>query len=193
MDMTDARLAKQDWIDAALDVLLTSGPDAVAVQPLARRLGATKGSFYWHFATRDELLTETLARWEVVATDDVIALLEAMDASAAEKATRLFAHVMTASEKRPGELLLLAGADHPAIAAAVERATKRRLAYVAQLLRQTGLSADVARRRADLAYAAYLGHAQLAHAVPAVLPRTARGRRDLVAEMATTLLGHNAG
>jgi AcrR family transcriptional regulator len=191
--MPKARLAKQDWIDAALDVLLASGPDAVAVQPLARSLGATKGSFYWHFTSRDDLLTETLSRWEVVATDDIIARVESMDAGAVEKATRLFAHVTTASEQRPGELLLLAAVGHPEIAAAVERATKRRLTYIARLLRQTGLSAEVARRRANLAYAAYLGHAQLAHSVPSVLPRSAQARRELVKEMAATLLGHDGG
>ncbi|MGB8962821.1 MAG: helix-turn-helix domain-containing protein [Pseudonocardiaceae bacterium] len=75
--MAQARWTRDGWIDAALHVLLNEGPDAVAVQPIARRLGATKGSFYWHFSSRDELLGAALARWEVVATDDVIAEIEA--------------------------------------------------------------------------------------------------------------------
>src|SRR6266571_4302142 len=56
MPMPDTRLSQDDWVDAAVQVLLHEGPDGVAVQPLARRLKTTKGSFYWHFSSREELL-----------------------------------------------------------------------------------------------------------------------------------------
>ena len=61
MPTASSRLSRDSWIDAALELLLQSGPDAVAVQPIARRLGTTKGSFYWHFSSRDDLLRATLA------------------------------------------------------------------------------------------------------------------------------------
>jgi AcrR family transcriptional regulator len=54
--MPQKRLTRQDWIDAALEALETGGVPAVAVEPLASRLGVTKGSFYWHFKDRNELL-----------------------------------------------------------------------------------------------------------------------------------------
>lgn len=167
---------------------MDEGPDAVAIQPLARRLGATKGSCYWHFASRGELLRATLARWEIVATSDVIADLEASAQPAAEKARSLFARVTASSARYPGQLSLLAAADHPDVAAAVERSTKRRVDYVAGLLRKAGLQPAVAKRRAVLAYAAYLGHAQLVRTSPDVLPDTPRTRRALVDEMAAILL-----
>ena len=47
-----ARLSAEDWAVAALDVIAESGLAAVAVEPLAKRLGVTKGSFYWHFPSR---------------------------------------------------------------------------------------------------------------------------------------------
>jgi AcrR family transcriptional regulator len=53
-------LSKADWTEAALDALAGDGLSNVAVEPLARRLGATKGSFYWHFANRAELIAATL-------------------------------------------------------------------------------------------------------------------------------------
>src|SRR5436309_819503 len=60
----DARLSKDDWLKAARLALLKRGPDAVRVEPLARDLGVTKGSFYWHFSDRADLLESLLREWE---------------------------------------------------------------------------------------------------------------------------------
>ena len=186
--MPDTRLNRDDWIEAAVDVLLHEGPNGLAVQPLARRLKTTKGSFYWHFSSRDDLLRAALERWEVVATDDVIAAVEARSGDPREQAELLITEVTARTEAHPGELLLLAGADHPDVAAAVERVTQRRIDYLARTLRANGLTAAVAARRATVGYAAYLGHAQLARAVPGVLPETPRGRRAITAEVVEVLL-----
>ena len=53
-------LSKADWTESALLALARDGLTGVAVEPLARRLSATKGSFYWHFANRAELIAATL-------------------------------------------------------------------------------------------------------------------------------------
>src|SRR5690349_9457645 len=71
------RLTAQDWADAALTAIGEGGLAAVAVEPLAARLGATKGSFYWHFANRDALIEAALERWEEVGTEAVITEAEA--------------------------------------------------------------------------------------------------------------------
>lgn len=183
------RKTADDWTEAALGVLLADGPDAVAVQPLARRLGTSKGSFYWHFATRDDLLRAALTRWVQVATDDVITAVDGAADDPGEKAKLLIARVTASSSQHPGQLRLLAAADHPDVRAALATATSRRIAYVAKLLRATGQPKAVAIRRATLAYATYLGHAQLAHTTPQVLPATTRGRRDLLTELTDVLLG----
>jgi CubicO group peptidase (beta-lactamase class C family) len=60
----DTRLSKSDWLKAARLALLHRGVDAVRVEPLARELGTTKGSFYWHFADRAALLEALLVEWE---------------------------------------------------------------------------------------------------------------------------------
>jgi AcrR family transcriptional regulator len=182
-----AHLTAADWAAAALDALLSDGPSGVAVQPLARRIGATKGSFYWHFGSRDELLRAALARWEEVATDDVIRSAEAASDDPREKARLLFGWVTASSADHPGQLRLLAAADHPDVRAALDRATRWRVDYIARLLREMGQPADVAARRATLAYATYLGHAQLAHSTPDLLPATAQDRRDLLDELTRVL------
>ena len=58
-----ARLGRDDWIRAALDAIAAGGLAAVAVEPLARSLGVTKGSFYAHFSNRDELIEAALEAW----------------------------------------------------------------------------------------------------------------------------------
>ncbi|MCZ7642308.1 MAG: TetR/AcrR family transcriptional regulator [Pseudorhodoplanes sp.] len=57
------RLEAADWIEAAQDALATGGVEAVRVEPLAKALAVTKGSFYWHFADRRALLDAVLDTW----------------------------------------------------------------------------------------------------------------------------------
>jgi len=75
--MVKATTTQQDWVDAAYSAFLADGLAAVRVEPLARVLGATKGSFYWHFADRAALVGAVVERWEAQETDAVIALAEA--------------------------------------------------------------------------------------------------------------------
>ncbi|HVU82101.1 MAG TPA: helix-turn-helix domain-containing protein, partial [Rhodanobacteraceae bacterium] len=58
------RLSAADWERGALEMIAQEGVDALAVEALARRLGVTKGSFYWHFKNREALLQAALNRWE---------------------------------------------------------------------------------------------------------------------------------
>lgn len=58
------RLTREDWIEAARRALIASGVDDVKVDRLAKKLKVTRGSFYWHFKHRKELLDALLAGWE---------------------------------------------------------------------------------------------------------------------------------
>jgi AcrR family transcriptional regulator len=55
---------RDEWIQAAIEALVHGGEPGVRVEALARDLGVTKGSFYWHFADRAALLDGVLERWE---------------------------------------------------------------------------------------------------------------------------------
>ena len=159
------RLSAQDWTAAAVEALAAGGVAAVAVEPIAARLGTTKGSFYWHFAGRDALLEAALAHWERIGTEDVIALVET-EPDPLSRLRKLLAVAIGGHDSV--ELALQPNADHPLVAPVLARVTERRLAYLTALFTEIGFPPAEARHRSRLAYAAYLGHAQLRHATPAL-------------------------
>lgn len=57
------RLTRDDWIDAALRLLIDGGVDAIQITVLSRGLGVTRGSFYWHFDSRESLLDALIHQW----------------------------------------------------------------------------------------------------------------------------------
>ena len=153
------RLDRDAWIDAGLQALERGGAEAVAVVPLARELGVTRGSFYWHFGSRDELLAAVLERWERVHSDEVLVAAEAI----ADPRERLRALFGRAGSKAPSIFvrLLDAAEREPLVRATLERTQARRLEVIARACREAGMTPAAARHRALLCYAAYVGLARL--------------------------------
>ncbi|MFF1342591.1 TetR/AcrR family transcriptional regulator [Streptomyces sp. NPDC058290] len=164
------RLTADDWADAALAALAERGLAAVAVEPLATRLGTTKGSFYWHFSNRDALVAAALARWEELSTERIISAMEAAEPDPEARLGALLRAATASAAEDPLEVRLLAASDHPMVAAALARVSERRVGYLAHLFELLGFPPPEARRRGVLAYTSYVGHAQLAHAVPGSVP-----------------------
>lgn len=169
---SSSRLSATAWEDAALEAIAGLGLAGVAIEPLAKKLGVTKGSFYWHFADREALVHAALKRWERRSTEDVIAWLEAIE----DPRDRLRQLFRQASQKGPWTRLSLAisaAADHPAVRPLLQRVSKRRIDFVARCYRELGFSGQRARHRARLAYAAYLGFLHLSREAPKVVSNRA--------------------
>ena len=180
-------LAPADWAAAALDAIADGGLAAVAVEPLAVRLAATKGSFYWHFASRDALLAAALELWERRTTTAVTERIEASSVEPRERIRLLVGEVAgIATADRVGPALLASARD-PLVAPVLERVTERRVAFTAALFAELGFTPPDARRRALLAYSVYLGQAQLGHAGAGVLPKTRAGKAAYLDHVVATL------
>ena len=166
--MTDAehkpgargRLSATDWEQAALDVLAHGGVAAVAVESLARTLGVTKGSFYWHFPTREALLKAAIDRWEQRDEDQVIAHVERI-ADPRERLRELFQRVSREVQSHLVYAALLQASDHPLVQPVIERISRRRLALLTAAYAEAGFEPRTAQHRARLAYTAYSGFLQL--------------------------------
>lgn len=154
------------WAHAALAALERGGLRAVAVEPLARELGVTKGSFYWHFRSRRELIAAALERWT---RDHVDAPLDAV-ATIADPRERLVALLARAGSKSPSIFIrLLDATDEPLVRATVAAAAEARVAFLARAFEDLGMPRAPARRQALLAYSAYVGRAHLERDAPGVL------------------------
>ncbi len=81
---------RSNWLEKALDVLFSHGIGQVKVEILARELAVTKGSFYWHFKNRDELLQGMVDWWR----EEQIAFLEDLDEQRLDDPTGLIKAVI---------------------------------------------------------------------------------------------------
>jgi len=154
------RMSREDWVRVAMAAMATDGLDALAVEPLAKRIGTTKGSFYWHFADRAELVDAVLAAWERLATQAIIDELGSV-ADATERLRRLLAIVFRDAEEDRIEHAVHAAGAHPQVAPVLARVTQARLGFLETIFRDLGLTPARGRDRARITYAAYLGHLQL--------------------------------
>jgi AcrR family transcriptional regulator len=167
---TKERLGRSDWIYEAVRVLGEEGVEAVRVEPLAKRLGVTKGSFYHHFGDRDELLLAILDTWH-------------------ERATSLVIEVVNQHSRRPDERLrhLLEMAIDPTlrgvfrfvdvairewarkdrrVQSMLESVDAERIAYIAERLVALGCDKAEAETRSFLIYSYILGEAHIARTFP---------------------------
>ncbi|TCT20064.1 TetR/AcrR family transcriptional regulator [Thermomonas haemolytica] len=153
------RLSADDWAKEALDQIAEQGVASVAVEPLARRLGVTKGSFYWHFPSRDALLQAALERWERD-EQNAYGALEAI-ADPTERLRTLFRLIAQHSKTHVIYSELLKAAGHPAVDAVLAHVLERRTGFLFTSFRQAGLSQKDALNRARMTYAMYVGFLQL--------------------------------
>lgn len=156
--MEKKTIGREAWIEAALKVLSKEGVGQVRVELLAKRLGVTKGSFYWHFSNRAELLRAVLSHWRRLATADIIAHAEASASEPKERLTRLMLRV-SQSRAAPGlEAGIRAwGVSDEEARLALEEIDSQREGYVRGLLVAHGLTREIAARRARALYLMLIG------------------------------------
>lgn len=153
-------LSAGDWQQQALEMIAEKGIRAFAVETLARRMGVTKGSFYWHFENRDALLEQSLLRWE---KHDKMNLQTSLGAIAdpRDRLRSFFRHSGQESLTHNVYSALCSAADHPQVEPLLERVAQRRIHHIQTAFAEIGFAAEEALHRARLTYSTYLGFLQL--------------------------------
>ncbi|WP_298428848.1 TetR/AcrR family transcriptional regulator [uncultured Jannaschia sp.] len=152
----ESRLGPNAWIDAAYAAFERGGVGAIRVDPLAKALGITRGSFYWHFKDRQALLRAVINRWDATNTEATIAENEAVGGAPAARLLRLLR--TCATDDGRFEIGIRAWAKDDAGARSIlERIDGRRIGYMARLATEAGVAEEDARIRARVGYLAWLG------------------------------------
>jgi AcrR family transcriptional regulator len=165
-DSSRTSLTPERWIDAATEVLADQGIDSVRVDSLARALKVTRGSFYWHFRDRDDLLRAVLQAWRTQATVQLTRRLKSARDDPRDQIRDLISlpfRGRAAARAARIELAIRAWARCDDMARAfVDEADAARIGYIAQVFSSLGFSISEARTRAFLLYSYELAESLLA-------------------------------
>jgi AcrR family transcriptional regulator len=153
-------LSADDWAREALELIAEAGVQSMAIEPLARRMGITKGSFYWHFSSREELLERALGRWEEHDSRNLNNSLGEID-HPRDRLVSFFRRV--GREKLTHEVYseLCAAAGHAQVEPVLERVAQRRMKHLSLAFEELGFDPVTARNQARMTYSVYLGFLQL--------------------------------
>ncbi|MBL4661220.1 MAG: TetR/AcrR family transcriptional regulator [Alcanivoracaceae bacterium] len=162
-------LTAEDWQEAALTVIAHQGVAAVAVESLARDLGVTKGSFYWHFSNRMDLVKQALKRWRL--GDKKLIAEKILPIKNPKK--RLLAWFKLSAEPIQTHLIystLLADRSHALISKILKEITLERLDHLQNSYIEMGYENNQAKSQSLLAYSVYVGFLHMSKTLYGALP-----------------------
>ena len=152
------RLTSQDWIDFGIRTLAVDGFESLKADILSKRLGVTRGSFYWHFEDLAAFHQRIVDQWKTTSTEEIILAVETHDDPDARLRDLLIRAFGTRSDI---DLQMCTWAQFNEVAAhAVVDITRRRQDYIASLIEACGVPSADAPVRAQLLYWSYLGAVQ---------------------------------
>lgn len=156
------------WLNAAYEVLVTAGVDAVKVMPLAQMLGLSRTSFYWHFKDREALLAALLDRWEAQNTGNLVARTEAYAESINEALYNLFDCWLTRDlfDSRLDFAIRNWALGDPAIKAKLQRTDETRITAIRAMFARFGYDPEQADTRAHTVYYTQIGYISMMVAEP---------------------------
>ena len=179
------RLSRDDWLASALEVLFSEGVGKVSIVRIARDLGVTSGSFYWHFKDRNDLLRSLLDFWVHSQTEAILEKVDQFEGTPSERLLKLM-ELLTLGEQARYEVAIRAWAGFDDMAAEVVRgADKRRIEWLRAMFRKLGFKGTEAEMRARL-----FVYYQLAE--PSVLWREPKSKRREIMRLRHRLLTSRA-
>jgi AcrR family transcriptional regulator len=150
------RLKPEDWIRAAIEGLLKRGVKGLRIAHLARELGVTPGSFYWHFRDREEFRDRVLQHWR----NEMLArgIRAVGDAGKGAAKLRTLPDVLVQQGLPDYDAAMRTWAlTDPFVAARVADADALRIRWLTDMFEEAGHSRQVAAARAQTVFWIFLG------------------------------------
>lgn len=149
------RLTKEDWLGEGLKILQEFAQNKIRILYLCERLGVTRGSFYHHFKSIDEFISELLKKWE---NDNTLMLIEVSSQEVSGKEQLKKLGEMTMSSNKAVEVAIRSWSLYNSVVKEyLDKVDKIRLAYLVTIFKQAGLPQEVAEKRAQVDYALLVG------------------------------------
>ncbi len=159
VDPPKPSLGRHDWLSAALNLLAEEGIEALQITRLARELDATRGSFYWHFKDREDLLNSLIEEWQAANSGVIAQTLDGADTLADGVLSLFYIWVHDEQFSRHLDQAIRAWARHDTdIGAVVRREEDNRVAAIARFFRRHGYEEDDALVRARVIYFTQVGY-----------------------------------
>jgi len=157
------RLMREDWLATAKKILVQSGVDDIKIDRLAKRLKVTRGSFYWHFRSRSDLLSAILKDWEVRNQVEISQIQDRWAETGPDLNEVSAIWLGEDPDFQAQDLAIRSwGRKAPPVAQAVHRIDEAWIDLFSQLYRQDGYDADQSLVRARIAYFHQVGYYALA-------------------------------
>ncbi|MGI9374025.1 MAG: TetR/AcrR family transcriptional regulator [Hyphomicrobiales bacterium] len=151
------RLSRENWLNAAIRELEEHGIDGVKVVVLAKKLGSTSGSFYWHFKNQPALMAALLEYWEETLTNQFITRSKAFEGSPEERILSLMISVMEQDAASLDHAISVWARRDAKVKEIFERTIQKRIDHATWMFKKVGFSRRQAAIRGRLMVAYLMG------------------------------------
>ena len=168
-------LSREAWLEKALTVVSRAGGARLRVESLVAAVGVTKGSFYWHFESRDQFVAELIDYWHDRHTLSVTRHFDALDAPPEEKLRQLMRMVFVDRLSRYDLAFRSWAIAEPHLRKLVKRTDMTRVNYLKSLFMEIGFDEDLAELRSRV----FIAHASWEAALFERMAKDERGSRAM--------------
>jgi AcrR family transcriptional regulator len=153
-------LGRQIWLDTAREALIEEGTAGIEINKLAKRLGSSRGGFYWFFRDRNQLLEELIAYWVRTGTALFERILSEHRGNGRQEYDALISLWIDEQEYDPrwdGAVRDWARTS-PAVRKAVQTVDQKRIALLERIFHDLGYTGKEAHVRARVTYYHQVGY-----------------------------------
>jgi AcrR family transcriptional regulator len=134
----EKRLSREDWLSWTLSEVVHKGKLPIRIYRLAKSLGVTEGSFYWHFKNRDDFLAALVDFWADMSTEIVVDTVNQVRGDASVRLLALQELVVRENLGEYDYAMQALAIQEPVVAPAIAKVYKRRIDYVGSLFAEMG-------------------------------------------------------